>query len=130
MHGKIRSMPEICIKKAIPKPFSTIHKYNLCGFPAILSTFLGEKLHHFWIQLSHHDLDGLIRFHVGSSGKEFIQRVEGVQVPAVPVQRSQTISGSIREHFVQKRHFLLKTPVGFQLQIRPFEILPRVEKVL
>ncbi len=49
----------------------------------ILGLRLGESLHDLGVELGHQDLDGLIRLRVDPAGQEPVERVKGVEVPAV-----------------------------------------------
>ena len=48
----------------------------------------------------------------------------------IPVDGSQAIGCTIREHAIQKSNLLFKGTVRFQLELRPLEVLARVEDVL
>lgn len=53
------------------------------GFFSVLGHLLGEELHDLGVEVCHEDLDGLVRLHVHPASHVAVQRVQGVEVPAV-----------------------------------------------
>ena len=93
-------------------------------FSRVVGLIFGELGHDFGVEVLHEYFDGLVGLFVG---QESAQRVEGVEIPAVPVEGSHAVGGTVaaRKHLVQQRHLVFETAVLHQLQLGTSEVLPK-----
>ena len=92
MQGRILSIPDNCEMESLLWLVICIclslSLAYLCRFLPVLGVVLPKDFHDFRVELGHEDLDGLVGLGVDLPGKVAVQRVEGVEVPAVTVKVS------------------------------------------
>ena len=104
--------------------YDLVNPGHPCRFLAVLDCRFAEGPHDLGVQLRHEDLNCLVRLHVHPPGHVPVQRVQCVEVPAVPVEGAHAVGGAVvGENPIEQSHLVVEGAVRLHLEVGALKVL-------